>query len=57
MRPWSSDEPARQTSYRRFYLLVKRRLDQQDDTIEYLMQQIKELREQIKNVTTNPKAT
>ena len=58
MHPWSPAEPARQVAYRRLYILMKRRLDQQDDTIEYLMAQIRELRARMqkletKNVTTN----
>lgn len=57
MHRWSPDEPARQAAYRRLYILFKARLDRQDDTIEYLMGQIKELREQIKNVTTNSGST
>jgi len=60
--PWSSEEPARQTAYRRLYMVFKARLDQQDDTIEYLIRQINELRSrmrmlEIKDVKTNSGST
>ena len=48
MRPWSPEEPARQLAYRNLYTRMKRRLDQQDDTIDYLLEQTRQLNERVR---------
>ena len=47
MRQWSPNEPARQYAYRRLYVCMKERLDQQDDIIQYLLGRIDGLQKRV----------
>jgi len=54
--PWSSDEPARQTDYRRLYVTFKNRLDSLEDSLVFISREMKELRKQIEVLKPHAKS-
>jgi hypothetical protein len=49
-RTWIKEEPARQSDYRRTYLHVKSKLDNMEDSIDFIMEKLKKLEKRVERL-------
>ena len=49
-RTWDKNEPSRQAPYRHLYLRYKRDIEALEDSVKFISEQIKDLRERLKKL-------